>query len=142
MGQPVEGLFPRPHERYVDQIVFMAHASTFDGRRDRQDTVFAACDFCGRPLENERHRFVWSGGLSEEVVLADLCPSCATSADGLLELHGGHGRDAIRLTQADRGSVVEHGRTRRLGGSLGRGLVYVAIALAAFAVVTVLTARG
>ncbi|HKH31292.1 MAG TPA: hypothetical protein VKA45_09580 [Gaiellaceae bacterium] len=39
-------------------------------------------------------------------------------------------------------SAVEAGRARRIGGTLGHGLVYVLIALAAFVVVTFLTSRG
>lgn len=110
------------------------------GRRD--DTPRVACDFCGAArARGERRRFVWNTGLGDELVLADLCGRCATEAVRLLAVYGGHGRKAIRFMQAAPVSAVEPGPVRRVGGILGRGLVYILIALAAFVVVTFVTSR-
>jgi hypothetical protein len=55
---------------------------------------------------------------------------------------GERDRDAIRLTQGGSVSGVESALARRVGGMFVRGLVYVLIAVAAFVVVTLVTARS
>jgi hypothetical protein len=76
-------------------------------------------------------------------VVADLCARCAAESDRLLELYGGRGRDAVTLTQQGPvSSLAARASVRRVVGVVVRGLVYVLIALAAFAVVTLITARN
>lgn len=73
-------------------------------------------------------------------MLADVCSACATQVDAILERHGGHGRNAIRLKQPD--AVSRDGPARKLGGVAVRSIVYLWIALASFLLVTWLTSRG
>jgi len=104
-----------------------------------QGTAGARCDFCGAPLTtSERQRFVWNTGLGTELVLAELCGTCAARADLLLEMYGGRGRDSIRLTQWSRVSAPapEPAPLRRGAGIVIRGLLYVLIALASFLIYT------
>jgi hypothetical protein len=102
-----------------------------------------ACDFCGAPRAGgERIRLVWDSGPDGDLVLADLCERCAGQADRLLEVYGGHGRTAIKVTRMSPVEVREAAWTVRIGGPLVRGLVYVLIALATFVVVTLLWSRG
>jgi hypothetical protein len=113
------------------------------GSASRGTAAGTKCDFCGAaPTSSERHRFVWDTGLGTELVLAELCGSCATEADLLLELYGGRGRDAIRLTQWTRVSEPERAPVRRVVDVVVRGLFYVLIALATFVVYTYVTSRG
>jgi hypothetical protein len=118
------------------------------GRRSRpsdarEARAGAPCDVCGTPrARGERLRLVWDSGLGGDLVLADLCDRCAGQADRLLEMHGGRGRTAMRLTQASLVSAPERARMQRVGGAIVRGLVYVLIALAAFVVFTFVTSRG
>jgi hypothetical protein len=101
-----------------------------------------ACDFCGATrARGERRRLVWDSGLGGDVVLADLCERCAGDADRLLEMHGGRGRKAMRLTQASAVSSPETA-IQRVGGALVRGLVYLLIGLATFVIFTVVTGRS
>jgi hypothetical protein len=88
----------------------------------------------------ERRRIVWDTGLGGDVVLADLCRRCAADGDRLLELHGGHGRTAMRLTQPV--ATSETGLVKRVSGVVLRGALYGLIALAVFFVVTLFTSRG
>jgi hypothetical protein len=74
-------------------------------------------------------------------VLAELCARCASESEQLLAIYGGRDRDAIRLTQ-DGAVSGEPAVVRRVGGMFIRGLVYVLIAVAAFVVVTLVTARS
>jgi hypothetical protein len=117
---------------------------TSPGMPSRDAAVSAAvCDVCGAPrARGERRRLVWDSGLGGDLVLADLCGRCAAEVDRILELHGGYGRNAIRLTQADALSVRERAPVRKVGGIAVRGLLYLLIALASFLVVTFVTARG
>jgi hypothetical protein len=101
------------------------------------------CDFCGALRGGRaRPRLVWDSGPGGEFVLADLCERCAGEADRLLEMYGGRGRAAMRLTTARLALAAEPARLQQIRGSIVRGLVYVLIALAAFLVVTFLTSRG
>jgi hypothetical protein len=105
-------------------------------------TRSARCDFCGSAgLRGERHRFVWGSPVATELVLAELCNHCASHADGLLKLYGGHGRHAIRLVQEARSkqpTVPRH----RVSGAIARGLLYLLIALAAFLIVTLISSAA
>lgn len=114
------------------------------GMPSRDAAVSAAvCDVCGAPrARGERRRLVWDSGLGGDLVLADLCGRCAAEVDRLLELYGGHGRNTIRLTQADAVAAPERAPVRKVGGIAVRGLLYLLIALASFLVVTFVTARG
>jgi hypothetical protein len=103
----------------------------------------AACDVCAAPRSRrERRRLVWNSGVDGDLVLAELCARCASESEQLLAIYGGRGRDAIRLTQDGSVSAVEPAVVRRVVGMLVRGLVYVLIAVAAFVVVTLVTARS
>jgi hypothetical protein len=95
---------------------------------------------CGGARErSERHRLVWDAGLGAELVLAELCGRCAGRPGRLLEVYGGRGHDALKITStrvhAARAAKPQH--TTR--GIILRGLVYVLVALAAFVVVTSVT---
>jgi hypothetical protein len=82
---------------------------------------------------------VWDTGLGGDVVLADLCRRCAADGDRLLELYGGQGRSAMRLTQPV--AAEEPGLVQRVSAMLMRGVLYALIALAVFFVVTFVTSR-
>ena len=98
---------------------------------------------CGAPRARaERRRLVWNSGLDGELVLADLCGRCTGQVDRLLEMYGGYGRNAVRLTQEEPVSARKAATVQRLGGFVVRGLLYVLIALAAFVVFTVVTSRA
>jgi hypothetical protein len=100
------------------------------------------CDVCGRPrTRGERRRLVWHS-VGGDLVLADLCALCARESVRILEMYGGHGRDAVGLVEEVSPVAVERAPVRRVGGMLARGLIYVLIALATFVVVTFVTARG
>jgi hypothetical protein len=118
--------------------------ATSPGKPSRHVAVSGAvCDVCGAPrARGERRRLVWDSGLDGDLVLADLCGRCAAEVDRLLERYGGHGRNAMRLTQADAVAAPERAPVRKVGGIAVRGLVYLLIALASFLVVTFITARG
>jgi hypothetical protein len=92
-------------------------------------------------VRSERLRLVWDSGAGGDLVLADLCDRCAGQADRLLELYGGRGRTAMRLSQPSFVSAPETAPRQWVGGAVARGFVYVLIALAAFVVFTFLTAR-
>jgi hypothetical protein len=95
---------------------------------------------CGAALtRGERRRIVWDTGLGGDVVLADVCRRCAADGDRLLELHGGHGRSAMRLTHP--AAAPETGPVQRVSGMVLRGVLYALIALAVFLLVTFVTAR-
>jgi hypothetical protein len=87
---------------------------------------------------------VWKGGLGDDLVLADLCGRCAAESNRLLEIYGGRGRDAMRLTQQFAASAAEPAgaRLQMLGAMFVRALVYVLIAFATFLVITFVTARN
>lgn len=110
----------------------------------RDDAASAVvCDVCGALRERrERRRLVWNSELGGDLVLADLCARCAGQSDQFLEMYGGRGRDAVRLTQEGLISAIERVPVRRVGGMIMRGLVYVLIAVAAFVVVTLVTSRS
>lgn len=100
----------------------------------------AACDVCGAALaRGERRRIVWDTGLGGDVVLADLCSRCAANAERILEMYGGHGRNAMRLTQPV--AAPETGLLQRVSGMVVRGVLYSLITLAVFFVVTFVTSR-
>jgi hypothetical protein len=94
------------------------------------------CDICGSPRSPLEHqRVVWDSGVGTDLVLADLCSRCAADADRLLDLYGGRGRNALRLTQEKRVAHVPAARAR----TLGRVLVYVLAGLASFVLVTLIS---
>jgi hypothetical protein len=98
------------------------------------------CDMCGGARErSERHRLVWDAGPGTELVLAELCRRCAERPGRLLDVYGGRGRDALRVTgvHAAREAQPEH----RMRGIILRGLVYLLVAFAAFVVVTSVASR-
>jgi hypothetical protein len=98
-----------------------------------------ACDFCrGALSREERHRLVWESPVPAELVLAELCSRCATSAETLLELYGGRGRQSIALVQEVRPSA----RAPRVVGFLARGALYLLIALAFFLIVTLISSAA
>jgi hypothetical protein len=71
-------------------------------------------------------------------VLAELCGRCAERPDRLLEVYGGRGHDALRVTHVH-GREAQPRHTMR--GIILRGVVYVLVALAAFVVVTSITSH-
>lgn len=100
------------------------------------------CDFCGRPRSRDpRSRLVWASPFAADVVLADLCSHCAAQADGLLEMYGGRGRDAISLVQSFGALATPTPRKHRAFASVGRIVVYIMIALAFFVIVTLVTSH-
>jgi hypothetical protein len=102
------------------------------------------CDFCGRPRSREeRNRLVWENALAPGLVLAELCPRCAMRSELLRELHGGRGRNALRLVEETRAaaSAPRTGQLRVLALS-ARGTLYLLIALASFLLVTIVTSHG
>jgi hypothetical protein len=105
----------------------------------RRPSAHPACDFCRGALgREERHRLVWESPFPAELVLADLCSRCATSAETLLELYGGRGRESIALVQEVRPSARAH----RVVGFLARGALYLLIALAFFLIVTLISSAA
>jgi hypothetical protein len=102
----------------------------------RSAAALGVCDFCGSALSPlERQRVIWNSGIAGKLVLADLCSRCAADADRLLDLYGGRGRDAIRVTRDKQVAPATVARARRLGGVL----VYLLAALASFALVTLIS---
>jgi hypothetical protein len=94
------------------------------------------CDFCGAAHSPfERQRLVWQVGVEGELVLADLCSRCAADADRLLDLYGGHGRNAIRLTRERRAAARHTAQPARFG----RVLIYLLVALVSFVLVTLIS---
>jgi hypothetical protein len=73
-------------------------------------------------------------------VLADLCSRCADQADRILELYGGRGRHAMRITP---GGLIsrETDLLQRVGGAAARSLLYVLLVVATFFVVTFVASR-
>jgi hypothetical protein len=95
---------------------------------------------CGGARErSERHRLVWDAGLGTELVLAELCGRCAERPGRLLEVYGGRGHGALRVTSVHAAREAQPRHTMR--GIILRGLVYVLVALAAFVVVTSVTSH-
>jgi len=108
-------------------------AAGFDARAA---AALIACDFCGAPHSPfERQRIVWNSDPGTELVLADLCSRCAADAGRLLDLYGGHGRNAIRLSRARRVAAFRATRAARLA----HALAYLLVALAAFVLVTLIS---
>jgi hypothetical protein len=85
---------------------------------------------------------VWDSGLGIDLVLAELCRDCAGQPDRLIEIYGGRGHGALRVTRADAASERETAPGHTIRGIALRSLVYVLVALAAFVVVTMLTSRS
>lgn len=143
LHQLKQHLSPSPEVKIKDEGGFCIHVT---GKHSRKRAVTAAvCDVCGAPRpRSERWRLVWKNGLVGDLVLADLCARCAGESDRFLAMYGGRGRDAVTLTRQGFVSAAEPapGRLQRVGGMIVRGVVYVLIALAAFVVVTLVTARG
>jgi hypothetical protein len=112
---------------------------------DRQPTsTRPACDVCGAWCARaERHRLVWERDEATQLVLAELCPKCATSDDALAELFGDHSRRDLRLMHETR--VSRPPRTTMASHAVtypARGALYLLIALAAFLLVTLVTSVG
>jgi hypothetical protein len=100
------------------------------------------CDFCRRAYARfDGRRLVWDAGAVGDLVLAELCDRCASSADGLLDAYAGHGRASMRLVAPNTADAPGLVLLRRTSGALVRTAIYVAIALATFFVVTLLTTR-
>jgi hypothetical protein len=94
------------------------------------------CDFCGSPRSPlERQRVVWDSGVGSDLVLADLCGRCAADADRLLDLYGGRGREALRISEEKRAARAPAARAR----TLGRMLVYLLAGVASFVFVTLIS---
>ncbi len=126
----------------IEQVVSTRSGTQTRAER-RQTATAAVCDFCGRTrTRDERNRLVWEGALATRLVLAELCSRCAPQADSLLELHGGHGRDLIRLVQEIREAPAPRVARHRVLGFTARGILYLLIALAAFLIVTLVTSRA
>ena len=105
----------------------------------RRHAAHPACDFCrGALSREERHRLVWESPYPAELVLADLCSRCATSAEPLLKLYGGRGRESIALVQEVRPSAA----APKVVGFIARGAFYLMIALAFFLIVTLISSYG
>jgi hypothetical protein len=115
-----------------------------DSRNPTEPVAPSACDICGAArTRSERQRLVWDTGSGTELILAELCRHCATRPEALLETYGAHSHGALRvITRADLVSERETAPARAISGIVLRGIVYVLVALAAFVVVTTLTARG
>jgi hypothetical protein len=114
-----------------------------DSRNPTEPVAPSACDICGAArTRSERQRLVWDTGSGTELILAELCRHCATRPEALLETYGARSRGALRVTRADLVSEPETAPARAISGIVLRGIVYVLVALAAFVVVTTLTARG
>jgi hypothetical protein len=97
----------------------------------------SACDLCGSARSpRERQRIVWnSGGVGAELVLADLCSTCAADPERVLDRFGGHARGALRVSRETR---VEPSRDARMP-RFGRVLVYLLVAFASFIIVTLIS---
>jgi hypothetical protein len=97
------------------------------------------CDMGGGARDgSQRHRLVWDTGLGTELVLAELCSRCAGRPGPLLEVYGGRGHAALRVTHVHAARAAQPHAMR---GIILRGLVYALIALAAFVLVTSITSR-
>jgi hypothetical protein len=99
------------------------------------------CDFCAAGCaKSERRRLIWETESDGELVLADLCPRCASEPDWLLETYGRRGGTSLRVTRpatAATGFIF----LRRTSSVVVSAAVYLLIALATFFVVTLITAR-
>jgi hypothetical protein len=105
------------------------------GYRRRSPTA-VVCDLCRSARSpHERHRLVWSVGAGNDIVLADLCSRCAANADRLLDLCGGHGREALTIVSERRIAPARAARTR----TIGRILLYLLVALVSFILVTLIS---
>jgi hypothetical protein len=110
------------------------------GADHRPTSARLACDLCGgtRP-RRERHRLVWESDSATRLLLAELCRDCATFADPLLELYGGHGRHAIRLVEEIRPAPQSRTAGLRLLGFSTRVILYLLIVAGSFLLVTLVT---
>jgi hypothetical protein len=84
---------------------------------------------------------MWDLGSGRTLILADLCPRCASHADRLLEVYGGTGRASLQVTRVAEASAQPSGFVRRGSSVIARSTLYVLIALATFFVVTLIIAR-
>ena len=111
---------------------------------DRLPENRLACDFCGRARSgDERNRLVWDNALAPGLILAELCPRCATRTHQLVELHGGRGRNTIHLARESReGLPPGAGPLRAVSLTAARGILYLMIALVSFLFITLLTSLG
>lgn len=73
-----------------------------------------------------------------ELVLADLCRSCASGSESLVARYGGHGREAIALVNEARAAPSPH----RVAGFLARSVLYLLIAVTFFVIVTLISASA
>jgi hypothetical protein len=104
--------------------------------------VVCTCDFCGARCEKWlRRRLMWATEADGQLVLADLCPRCASHADRLLRTYGGRGRESLRVTGPGTPNAIGFTFLRKTSGAVMRGAVYVLIALVTFLIVTLITAR-
>jgi hypothetical protein len=102
----------------------------------------ATCDFCGSThARSDRQRLMWDLGSGRTLILADLCPRCASHADRLLELYGGTGAASLHVTRVAEASTRQLVSVRRGSAVIARSALYILIALATFFVVTLITAR-
>src|SRR5262249_22589195 len=98
-----------------------------------------ACDFCRNTLlRDERHRLVWeSPGLVTELILADLCRRCATCYTAGVGLRAPR-QDTLRLVHEVRASA----EAPKVVGFIARSAVYLAIGLAFFLIVTLISSQA
>jgi hypothetical protein len=97
-----------------------------------------ACDVCGHArTREERNRLVWESGFAGELILADLCSSCATKAAGpygLPTVRAG----TLRLVQHVAPSAPDH----RVVGFIAHGVLYLLIAVTFFVIVTLISSSA
>lgn len=139
LNLPVQGQTIR-ESRFRGSPSFSAQRETKpEAAESRRRAAPPGCDFCGSALpKGERHRLVWESPFGAELALADLCSHCAASADTLLKLYGGRGREATALVQKVRPSARPH----RVVGFLARGALYLLVALAFFLIVTLISSAA
>lgn len=102
----------------------------------------AACDFCGNKLgARERPRVVWRPAPAVELVLAEICEHCAKAFPSLLVRYGGLGRNRLGLAE-QRIAGRPRARTRGAVLATARGAAYLLVAVACFALVTLMSSVG
>ena len=138
LNLPVQGQTIRG-SRFGGSPSFSAQRKTKPEAAESRRRAAPGCDFCGSALpRGERNRLVWNSAIAGELVLAEVCASCATRSFGSTRDSRTSQPDTLRLVQ----EIAPSAPVRSVAGFIARGSVYLLIALTFFLIVTLISSSA